>query len=218
MERHSRGITAEQIRELIGDSPTMLEIGSHDGTDTARFLEQMPGARVFCFEPDQRALARFETMIDSPAVELCEMAVADIDGERQFWASTGRAGRMADWDYSGSLCKPTGHLTRSPEIGFKEPAPVPCIRLDTWLAHRPHLFDPGIDFIWADVQGSQRLVIAGGNRTLSITKWLYIESHEPPAYANEPTQDELIDELSETFEPIAFYAENILFKNRKAHD
>jgi len=217
MQRHKKGISAEQIRDLVSYPllATLLEIGSHDGIDTARFSARMPGARIYCFEPEQRAIARFKDRIQSPSVELCEMAVADIDGKKPFWASTGRAGRMADWDYSGSLCEPTGHLTRSPEIGFKEPALVPCIRLDTWLASKPYI--SSIDFIWADVQGSQRLVIAGGRRALSITKWLYIESHEPPAYANEPTQDELMDELAEVFTPIAFYGENILFKSRKFH-
>ncbi len=49
---------------------------------------------------------------------------------------------------------------------------------------------------------------------MAETNWLYIESHDPPAYAGEPTQEELIDELDRLFQPIDFYAENILFKRR----
>ena len=217
MNRFPRGISASKIRYLVGDTPTMLEIGCHDGTDTVRFLQKMPGARIYCFDPELRATKRFKERLDGDArVTLYEVAIADIDGEREFYASTGKAGRMDDWDYSGSLCKPTGHYTRSPEIGFKDSSPILCTRLDTWYAAHTNIYK--IDFIWADVQGSQRLLIEGGKYALSLTDWLYIESHDPPAYAGEPTQEELIDELSDVFQPIDFYAENILFKNRNHNE
>jgi FkbM family methyltransferase len=218
MQRYRNGITAQEIKDLVGDEPLLLEIGCHDGKDTQSFLQEMPRATIVCFDPEKRATKRFRKLIgDDKRVTLHERAIADVDGFREFYASTGIVGRTADWDYSGSLCEPTGHFTRSPEIKFKEPIQVPCARLDTWYTEwmkwvgRPSI----IDFIWADVQGSQRLVIAGGHYALSQTNWLYIESHDPPAYAGEPTQEELMDELSEMFQPIAFYAENILFKNRR---
>lgn len=214
MNRFPKGITAFQIRGLVGYGPNLVEIGCHDGSDTVKFLEEMPFAQIWCFDPERRATDRFEEKFSQdPRVTLYHCAIADVDGEHQFYASTGKAGRMEDWDYSGSLCEPTGHYTRSPEIKFKNPILVPCMRLDTWYQNEKRL--KSLDFIWADVQGSQRLLIAGGKQTLCHTKWLYIESHDPPAYAGEPTQEELIVELAEWFEPVDFYAENILFKNRK---
>lgn len=214
MNRFPKGITAEKIGELIGTSPLMLEIGCHDGTDTVKFLEAMPLAHIWCFDPETRATDRFmKKLSQDPRVTLHHCAIADTDTSRQFYASTGKAGRMQDWDYSGSLCEPTGHYTRSPEIKFKDPILVSCRRLDTW--YKSGMSPKIIDFIWADVQGSQRLLIAGGKEALCHTKWLYIEAHDPPAYAGEPTQEELIDELSDMFEPIDFYAENILFKSRE---
>jgi hypothetical protein len=143
------------------------------------------------------------------------MAVADCDTPRQFYASTGKVNDCPDWDYSGSLQQPTRHLTRSPEVKFKDPVAVPCRRLDTWW-HR-EIVEMGllpIDFIWADVQGGQRGLIAGGTLALAITRWLYIEVHQEPLYDEEPTQDELVA-LLPGFEPLAMYEqENILFKNR----
>ncbi len=210
-------LTAENIANFIGRSPLMLEIGSHEGIDTAKFLAAMPGITMHCFEPEQRALVRFKERIsDNPYVALYEVAIADVDGEHEFHASTGKAGHMEDWDYSGSLHKPTGHYERSPEIGFKEPISVPCIRLDTWLWNVGGNSPGNIDFIWADVQGSQRDVIAGGQKTLAITRYLYIECHHPiPLYEGEPSREELIALLPD-FEPIGIYAQdNILFKNRK---
>ena len=217
MKTVNRNLRAEEIRDLVGDSPFMLEIGSHEGADTARFLAAMPGIRLHCFEPEQRAVARFKQAVgDDHRVKLYEKAVADIDGPKPFYASTGRAADREDWDFSGSLHAPTGHLTRSPEIKFKPPVSVPCIRLDSWLApDQPG--DVAIDFIWADVQGGQRDLIAGGRRTLGMTRYLYIKCHSIPLYDGEPTQANLIEELNGIvgFEPLAVYdRENILFRNR----
>jgi len=215
MQDYRNTLQAEEIRNLVGIAPLMVEIGCHEGSDTVRFLKAMPDILLFCFDCELRALHRFRSLIGrNSRVKLIEKAVADVDDVRFFHASTGKIGKHKDWDYSGSLCKPTGHLTRSPEIGFKSPEIVPCVRLDTWWKD---VGEPSpIDFIWADVQGSQRLVIEGGRKTLSVTRYLYIEAHDPVAYANEPTQEELIEELSPWFEPISRYArENILLKRKE---
>jgi FkbM family methyltransferase len=215
-------LTPQEIYDLVGASPLLLEIGSHDGSDTVELLREMPDADIHCFEPEVRAIKRFRKRMNQGGwvrVTLYEVAVADVDGSRSFWASTGKAGKMEDWDYSGSLCKPTGHFQRSPEIDFKEPVEVPCIRLDSWYNVYRHTAPDHkriVDFIWADVQGSQCLVVAGGWKTLDHTRYLYIESHNPPLYAGEPTQQDLIQLLDPLFTPMALYAqENILFKSKR---
>ncbi len=219
-------LTAENIANFVGRSPLMLEIGSHEGADTAKFLEAMPGITIYCFEPDRRPIDRFKQLLpDDPRVFLCEKAVAHVDGDHIFYPSGGKAGHMEDWDYSGSLNKPTGHYDRSPEIVFKQFVIVPCIRLDSWLdeitVSGKELEDgipwhETIDFAWVDPQGSQRKVIAGGQEALARLRYLYIECHHPkPLYEGEPSREELIALLPD-FEPIGIYAQdNILFKNRK---
>ncbi len=218
-------LTAENIANFVGRSPLMLEIGSHEGADTVKFLQAMPGITLYCFEPDQRPISRFKQLIIAdPRVVLYEMAVAHVDGDHVFHPSGGKAGHMEDWDYSGSLNAPTGHRERSPEIIFKEPISVPCIRLDTWLANvtvSGEELEEGIpwhevlDFAWVDPQGSQRKVIAGGQKTLARLRYLYIECHHPfPLYEGEPSREELIALLPD-FEPLGIYAQdNILFKHR----
>jgi len=42
-------LSDEEIRGIAGDSPVMLEIGSHEGADTVKFLAAMPGIRLYCF-------------------------------------------------------------------------------------------------------------------------------------------------------------------------
>jgi FkbM family methyltransferase len=213
---HTAGpISPEKIRSLVGLSGIMIEVGCHEGSDTVKFLDAMPHVYVFCFEPDQRPIARFkETMRDRERWELIEKAVSDVDGEKEWWASTGMAGGRADWDYSGSICEPTGHLIRSPEIGFKAPEPVPSIRLDTWLEENADIY--AIDFAWVDIQGAQRAFLDGAQEALKIIRYLYIEAHNwrQPLYGGEPTPQELIDLLPD-FEPLGVYdCDNILFRNR----
>ncbi len=213
MRNYPRGLTAEEIRDLVGEAPAMLEIGSHEGTDTVKFLATMPGARLYCFEPDPRPRERFRHLIaENPRVTLYDQAVADIDGLKPFHQSTGKAGHMADWDFSGSLHEPTGHLKQSPEIGFKPPVDVRCCRLDTWHTCNPHIRK--VDFAWVDIQGAQVDFIEGAKLTLAATRYLYIEAHHKPLYDGEPTHEELIAILP-GFAPLAVYArDNILFKNR----
>ena len=144
---------------------------------------------------------------------LYELAISDCDGSHRFFPSTGKAGHMDDWDYSGSLNRPTGHRERSPEIDFKEQIEVPTNRLDSWL-HVTEIGNRLIDFAWVDPQGSQRKVIAGGQETLARLRYLYIECHHPfPLYEDEPSREELIALLPD-FEPLGIYAQdNILFRN-----
>jgi len=216
IKEYPRELTANDIRQLVGESPLMLEIGCHEGIDTAKFLAAMPGIRLYCFEPDMRPIARFKQRIgDDPRVTLYELAIADKDGCHRFFPSGGKAGHMEDWDYSGSLNVPTGHCERSPEIVFKDPILVPINRLDSWLwvtgiENRP------IDFAWVDTQGSQRKVIAGGQEAMKRLRFLYIECHHPtPLYEDEPSREELFA-LLPGFRPLGIYGnDNILFANRK---
>lgn len=213
MQNISREIEPDEIRELVGDAPVFIECGSHEGSHTVKFLAAMPEIRLHCFEPDKRPIARFKKAIgDDPRVSLYEVAVADINGYKSFYASTGKAGDREDWDFSGSLQRPTRHLTRSPEIKFKPPVKIPCIRLDTWLAGHPEI--KCIDFAWIDIQGGQRSFIAGAQTALLLTRWLYIEAHHEPLYAGETTHDELIALLSNFKLQCVYARDNLLLKNR----
>lgn len=216
MNNHPLSITAKEIHDLVGiHDPLMLEIGCHEGSDTTKLLHEMPFAKINCFEPDVRAAARFrEAHSREPFVVLYPVAVGDIDGMVDFYASTGPAGNSEDWDYSGSLNKPTGHYQRSPEIAFKDPSRVECVRLDTCAKNFRFFLSNVIDFVWADIQGGQRKFIAGAQETLKQIRYLYLECHTTPLYEGEPSHDELIALLPD-FEPIAVYErENILFKRR----
>ncbi|KKN14993.1 hypothetical protein LCGC14_0990520 [marine sediment metagenome] len=232
MTERRKELTAQGIYDLVGSVPTMLEIGCNDGTDTLKFLEAMPGARIYCFEPDPRAIIRFKKITDGEdRIELAEVAVSDTDGTTTFYGSSGRPPEklrgpgalhyhhLDEWDLSGSLRKPTGHLTFSPWTTFPEDRryQVGTIRLDTWK--RKHLDVTHIDFIWCDVQGAESLVVQGGPETLKVTDYLYMEYSERPLYEGQAPLEELQFMLP-GFDLIAICGSgrvehNALFKNQR---
>jgi len=193
------------------DYPTLLEVGCHHGEDTEKLLQAMPTATIFCFEADPRAIAAFEGRLGGERrATLIPKAVAAHDGTCPWFASGGIV-RGREWDYSSSLRRPTEHRTRFPEIQFHEAGEVPCTTLDSWLRGLGRPLEQ-IDFLWADVQGAQRDLIAGGQATLALTRYLYIEVHREPLYEGEIELAELLSLVPE-FQPVGRYAENALLKN-----
>lgn len=50
-----------QIVSLLDKpDPVIFDIGCNDGSDAQRFLRLLPGAQLYCFEPDPRPVARFK--------------------------------------------------------------------------------------------------------------------------------------------------------------
>jgi FkbM family methyltransferase len=236
LQRRSGGLTADQIAEYVGrPDPVVIEVGCNNGVDSIKFMDAMPRIRLFCFEPDPRPLVKFKkltamakTLSDEIdlRVELYEMAVSDKDGTSLMWRSSGMPPRWpkqhdGDWDMSGSLLEPTGHLDYSKWVTFPEShrLEVKTIRLDTWLKQHPEIDQ--IDFLWIDAQGGEGDVILGGPKALAITRYMYCEIpfiapgtkfHNLPLYAGQRTLAELQTMLPD-WDAIALHdTDNVLFK------
>ncbi|OWK25875.1 methyltransferase, partial [Rhizobium yanglingense] len=161
-------------------NPVILDIGCNDGTDTRRFLRLCPKAQLYCFEPDPRAAARFREYLNLYAdkVKLFEIAMSDRNGRIDFHPSNGD-GNAKEWDRSGSIRRPKNHLSEYDWVRFNRPISVETRRLDDWCS------EAGlnkIDFIWMDVQGAEANVIAGGEQTLSNTRFIYTEYSDQELY------------------------------------
>jgi FkbM family methyltransferase len=111
------------------------------------FLREMPKSRIFCFEPEPRAIRKFKKRISSANVTLFECAVGDQNGVVTFNQSDGE-GASKDWDQSGSIRKPKLHLETWPMVKFEKQIEVPIVRLDDWALDKNF---GTIDLIWADV-------------------------------------------------------------------
>lgn len=217
MDAFQHKLPLSKIRELLGkDDPWIVEIGCNDGDDSQQFLINFERARLHCFECDPRPIAQFKEKITDLRCELHECALGAEDGEVRFWQSGGttKGAHKQDWDLSGSICKPTGHLKQSKWCTFDTQITVPLRRLDTfWKSWG----EPIIDLIWLDVQGAESKVFAGGRQTLTRTRYLYTEyGHwREPLYEGQMNLPQTIEALGPDWEPLSSWeGYNLLARNK----
>jgi FkbM family methyltransferase len=206
-------LTHEEIAALINKSdPTILEIGCNDGADTLTFLRVLPQAKIYCFEPDPRAIRRFKKKLGSQLdkVKLFEIAISNQTGPISFHSSSG-GDLPGGWDLSGSIRRPKNHLSEHPWVKFDNIITVRTCRLDDWCADNDI---KQVDFIWMDVQGAEGDVIKGASKTLQKTRFLYTEYNNNELYEGQPSLKILLA-LLPSFKVVTRYPDEVLLKNMK---
>jgi len=205
-------ITAYELKRLLPESPLIINVGANDGSTMEEILDVLPGASIIAFEPDPRPLKRWRLKSCRNA-SVYPIAISDRHGTFEFYQSGGSIPRSTapcknDWDYSGSLHVPTGHLDRDKAVKFPTIIEVETAPLDAFF---PFFKNP--DMIYADVQGSEARLILGAQKTLSVTKWLYSEFGDVEQYHRQPDLRGLLSFLPD-WDLVATYADNALLKNR----
>lgn len=213
-------ISERLIRSCVGrDDPTILEVGCNCGSVTLWLARMFEQPRIYCFEPDPRAIGRFKTTVgENPDVTLFEMALSDREGTIEFYQSSGRQDNPwlaqvmpQGWDLSGSIKEPCRHLDFHPGIAFDRRIEVPTSTLDKVCEDQ----DIGpVDFIWMDVQGAELDVLRGAVRTLPRTRFIYTEYSNRELYKGQPSLRDLVGYLRD-FELIFRYPGDALFRNKK---
>jgi 2-O-methyltransferase len=208
-------LSADEIKQLVGkNDPVILDVGANSGQTTAQLLHSMPGATIYAFEPDPRAIAKFRATVSHPNVHLFECAIGGIDGSADFHQSSGGEhlpGYSAGWDQSGSIRRPNTHLEVWPWVKFEQRITVPIMTLDTWSErHRVS----GADLIWADVQGAESDLIQGAKRFLCATRYLYTEYSNQEWYEGQITLAGILKSLPK-FELVKQYTVDALLRNKR---
>jgi FkbM family methyltransferase len=170
-------------------TPPVLEIGRNHGTATAWLLEMVANPRIYCFEPDPRAIARFKERVgERPNVTLFELALSDREGSVDFYQSGGLPNELLmesmpqGWDLSGSIKQPFRHLATHP-----------------WV-------------IWMDVQGAEMEVLRGAAKTLPRTRVLCTEYNNRELYKGQPSLRLLVSYLAD-FSAVVRYPDDVLLRN-----
>lgn len=207
------------LQSLLGtQNPVVFEIGCNDGLDSLALCNLFEQIKLVCFEPEPRAINAWKNPANKLVgrATLYENALSDSDGVAEFYQSSGTHPRSnkGDWDYSGSLNTPTGHLEYSPWVKFESKIQVPTITLDTFMRTNPAFTH--IDLMWMDVQGGESKVLDGAKETLPKIKYVYTEyGHwEKPLYEGQMSLCETLEKLGPTWKPIGvFEGCNVLVEN-----
>jgi 2-O-methyltransferase len=207
-------LSAAEIRQLVGkDDPVIIEVGANCGQTTVELLKAMPGATIFAFEPEPRAIAKFRDAIANPNVHLYECAIGAVNGTISFNQSSG-AEHLPEyskgWDQSGSIRRPNSHLKVWPWVKFEKQITVPITTLDAWSEQ--HQIS-NADFIWADVQGAESDLVEGAAQFLKSSRYFYTEYSNDEWYEGQITLAELLKKLPD-FDLVRRYAMDALFRNK----
>lgn len=187
----------------------VMDCGACDGMDTARLWRiAPPPARVIAFEPDPRNVALFRSAGHPSEIRLVEAAVGSEDGSTILWQSARTGGRP--WTPSSSIREPVDGALG--DLIFPTAVRVPLVTLDSFCAAEGI---GAIDFLWADLQGAERDLVAGGRRTLQRTKWLYLEAMDHEGYKGQWTRREMAAALTDEWGIAREFPEDILFYRRE---
>lgn len=169
-------ISMVDLAKILGLEPTIIEIGSHVGIDTEKFAHIFPKGKIYSFEanPELYMIAK-ERIKKYKNITLVCAAIDKTCGIGEFYQSSGTS------NGSGSLLKPTLHLTRHPSVLFedKNKFNVATLNLDQCLKN---LHGTLIDLFWIDVQGAELRVLEGGLKLLAKTRFVYTEVSKIPEY------------------------------------
>jgi FkbM family methyltransferase len=207
------------IKKEFNEDSIIFEIGCHMGLDTVKIKQITNTNSYHCFECDPRNVEILKR--ENIDIILNEIAVYNIDGETDFYQSTGNPGVIFDesilnendWTASSSIKKPKKHLEITTWCGFTEPIRVKSIRIDTYC--KQNSVDK-IDFVWMDVQGAEREVFEGFGEMLENTKYIYTEYSDQELYEGGiMSKSDIIKVLGENWQILHNFGNDLLIENKK---
>jgi len=174
----------------------ILDVGAHHLEEARLLLPYLRDAEWHAFEADPD-ICRIciEHVIPGLGgkyrrMELVPVAVSDRVGEVTLHLSSKRTGEP--WTASSSICAPKNVLSAYEWLHFPRSVKVLSTTLDAYSELNGIV---RVDLLKMDVQGAERLVVRGGQQTLSRTKYLVTEVVEGEEYEGQVGLEALMAEL-----------------------
>lgn len=196
-------------------SAVIFEFGCNDGYHTNILSgiadELCPSYKYYALEPDARIFPCAQNIVkNKPSVTLMQAAVHSISGVFEFHLSSG-TGEDGEVCYgSSSLLKPANVTKVWPRMRFDSTARVLCFTYD-------ELFEDAnvdrVDFIWADIQGAEINLIAGGKRALERTRYFYTEYSNRGLYHGDAPLETIFEALPGGWKIVKDFQGDVLFGN-----
>lgn len=153
---------AADIRKLVRqqERPVIIDVGANAGQWLMSILREFPGARVICYEPDERAFAQLQSVASSLGnVECIRCALGREPGRMQLF-------RNAD-SVTSSLLRPTQTDESLPYADKLRPLDAVEIEVRTLDHELARLGIAHVDLLKTDCQGFDLRVLEGATQSLS---------------------------------------------------
>lgn len=202
----------QEIKLLLKkENPVIFEIGCADGKDTQEFINTFKDLEIHCFEPEPKNITIIESTINYAKHRLFKGVISNVTGKVTFNRS--RTDNPNDLSYSGSIRSPKKHVEVWPFIKFDEKIEVKSTTLDDYCDLNGI---DRIDYIWADVQGAESDMIAGGKKSFSDRiKFLYTEYSNEEYYEGQANLKQILSSLGTGWDLLKDFGTDALFINTK---
>lgn len=219
----------ERLAEILHDVklPFVMEFGACDGYHSNLMLQVIKSKQrpyIFhTFEPVadlHRSIINnlgYHLMHNNGVIGIFPNAIGATNGIVELHKSHGvklEKGQIVDRYYgSSSIRKPTNVLHEYwPSMKF-ETEEVVCVSLDAHLTTHG-LSSKIIDFIWCDIQGADKDLIAGGRQAFNNVRYFYTEYMTNEQYEGQLIGVDALLELLPSFEVVEDYNGDVLLRNR----
>jgi FkbM family methyltransferase len=162
-------LSKRNLARLINESPTIVEIGAHVGSDTVQMAVLWPKGRIYSFEPVKNIFDRLQFKTKNfKNIKIIQAAITDknTNGVAEMYLSDNS-------DCSSSLLRPKDHLLYCPDVKFLEKTvSIKTLVLGEWLEENK-IFE--IDLMWVDVQGMELSIFESLGEKIKLFKYIYAE-------------------------------------------
>lgn len=203
------------LREKLGNSQVVIEVGANDGRDTVEIALVFPDALIYAVECDSRLfpifLARTKTFAN---VIFYPFAASDNYGFTSFYESSGQS-------FGSSSLLPPNLINVNPDIIFNTNRKVLTGRISDLLKSIDCQF---VDLLWMDVQGAEVMILNDLKSLLPRIGAIYLEVEMVELYKGEA----LYPDISKLLQGHGFFIsaefrsvdklENVLFLNASFHE
>ncbi len=183
--RNPGEITKTQLRNILGNVDTILEVGANDGRDTLELSLMFPDAIIHAIECDVRLIGLFyQRMNRFQNVSLHTFAAWNSNGFKKFYSSSGTSFG------SSSLLEPKMIRDVEPGITFDSRMPVVTATLSELIES---LDLDVIDLVWMDVQGAEFTILQDLLPYLKRIRSIYLEVEQHEMYQGEALYSEILE-------------------------
>lgn len=168
---------------IAKEAKIIFDVGSYDGNDYLAKCEADPDCHVYAFEAQPLMVEQIKARTSHlPNFHLFHCAIADYDGEANFYLSGGGKGGFSSLkNYSSTPAEIWGKKR------FDISIPMKVIKLKTFIEE--HKISH-IDYFHCDAQGTDLLILKGLEEYHNIVRAGDIEAQIYPLYEGAHTMEE----------------------------